>query len=409
LHRVVAFYAVWPFFGCMGVLLALARLPVFASADTPPSPHPDRLATLDGLRGFLALAVFFHHAAIYHRFLRDGAWVLPPSRFYALFGSVGVLVFFMITGHLFWSRIIGARSRPGWLRLYVGRVFRIGPLYLVAVAGMLAAVFAGTGARLNVPFDQLAGEIGVWLALGLVVGPDVNLHAGTRSILAGVTWTLGYEWIFYLSLPVTALAARGRRAHLPFALAGLAGSLAWTWLLDQPSAFASAPVCVASFSVGMTCASLRATRLVPRLPDAAASVLALALVVAVFAAFPVAYGAGPVILLGLAFCLIASGCTVFGLLVSRAARRLGDVSYGIYLLQGLVLAAVLRPLRAASLASPVQHWALVLACATLLVALATAAHAGVERPGIALGRRVAAALGGAWRPAGRGVAARPRG
>ena len=405
----MGFYAAWPFFLCLAVLLALARLPLFAAADTPPSPRPDRVATLDGLRGFLALAVFFHHATIYHRFLRDGAWVLPPSRFYALLGPVGVSVFFMITGYLFWSQMIGSLGRPAWLRLYVGRVFRIGPLYLVAVAGMLAFVLAGTGARLNVSPSQLAGEIGCWLALGFVVGPDVNGYPATSSVLAGVTWTLGYEWIFYLSLPVAALAARGRRAHLPFALAGLAGSLAWTWRFSQPSAFASDPFCVAMFFTGMSCASLRAARIVPPLPDAAASALVLALVVAVFAAFPVAYATGPVILLGLAFFLVASGCTVFGLLASRAARRLGDVSYGIYLLQGLVLALVLRPLRAASLASPVQHWALVLVCAALLVVLATATHALVERPGIALGKRVAAVLGGARALAGRGVAARPRG
>ena len=405
----MGFYATWPFFLCLAVLLALARLPLFAAADTPPSPRPDRVATLDGLRGFLALAVFFHHATIYHRFLRDGAWVLPPSRFYALLGPVGVSVFFMITGYLFWSQMIGSLGRPAWLRLYVGRVFRIGPLYLVAVAGMLAFVLAGTGATLNVSPSQLAREICRWLALGVVVGPDVNGYPATFSVLAGVTWTLGYEWIFYLSLPVAALAARGRRAHLPFALVGLAGSLAWTWRFSQPSAFASDPFCVAMFFTGMSCASLRAARIVPPLPDAAASALVLALVVAVFAAFPVAYATGPVILLGLAFFLVASGCTVFGLLASRAARRLGDVSYGIYLLQGLVLALVLRPLRAASLASPVQHWALVLVCAALLVVLATATHALVERPGIALGKRVAAALGRARALAERGVAARPRG
>ena len=102
---------------------------------------------------------------------------------------------------------------------------------------------------------------------------------------------------------------------------------------------------------------------------------------------------GPVVLLGGAFYLITSGCTVFTLLVSRPARRLGNVSYGIYLLQGLVLAAVFRPapLRDAAIAHPAYHWTLALLAAVLLVAVATAAHVGIERPGIALGRYVAAA------------------
>ena len=42
--------------------------------------------------------------------------------------------------------------------------------------------------------------------------------------------------------------------------------------------------------------------------------------------------------MGLVFWLVRSGCTVFGLLTLRATRRLGDASYGIYLLHGLVLA-----------------------------------------------------------------------
>ncbi len=214
----------------------------------------------------------------------------------------------------------------------------------------------------------------------------------------------------YLSLPVAALAARGRRAHLPFTLGGLAATLAWAvWLGDSS---ASTPICAALFFTGMSCASLRERTSIPLLPDKAASVLVLALVVTVFVACPGVYAASPVVLLGLAFYLIASGCTVFGLLASRAARRLGDVSYGIYLLQGLVLTVVLRPrpLRALSLGSPVQHWASVLLCAMLLTALATAAHAGVEQPGIALGKRAAAAISGAWRLARRPrVVTEPRG
>ncbi len=39
---------------------------------------------------------------------------------------------------------------------------------------------------------------------------------------------------------------------------------------------------------------------------------------------------------------LATGCTLFGLLTMHSARRLGDISYGIYLLQGLVLVSLFR-------------------------------------------------------------------
>ena len=131
-----------------------------------------------------------------------------------------------------------------------------------------------------------------------------------------------------------------------------------------------------------------------RIPDQIASIMVIALLTLTFTIFSTAYAAGPIILLGSAFYLITSGCTIFGLLVSKPARRLGDISYGIYLLQGLVLTVVLRPhpMRDAALASPVQHWMLTLLCAALLIAVATAAHKIIERPGIAYGRRVAALL-----------------
>lgn len=104
------FYSIWPYFAGMVLLLALASAPFFAIADTPPNPRGDRLSNLDGLRGFLAFGVFFHHSAIYHQYFQDGQWVLPPSCFYTLIGPACVALFFMITGYLFW----GANDSRTW-------------------------------------------------------------------------------------------------------------------------------------------------------------------------------------------------------------------------------------------------------------------------------------------------------
>ncbi len=152
-------------------------------------------------------------------------------------------------------------------------------------------------------------------------------------------------------------------------------------------------VVIALFLAGMLCASLDDKGFRMRLSDRAASVIALALLASVFL-FRNCYASGPVILLGATFFLIISGCTVFGLLVSRPAIRLGDISYGIYLLQGLALAAFFRPgiLRALAIASPVYHWCLGLLSACALIAVAVVAHVAIERPGIVLGKRVGKAF-----------------
>ena len=207
------YYSIWPVFGCLAILLTVASVWPFGSADIAPGRR-QRISVLDGLRGFLALGVFFHHAAIYHRYALDGVWALPPSAVFTLFGQVGVSMFFMITGYLFWSRMIVERGRPDWIGLYISRIFRIGPLYLVAVGMMLAAVFVLTGFRLNEPAVRLGENLLRWGLLGLVRGGEFNGFASPGRLLADVTWTLRYEWWFYLSLVVTALATRNPKLHL---------------------------------------------------------------------------------------------------------------------------------------------------------------------------------------------------
>jgi peptidoglycan/LPS O-acetylase OafA/YrhL len=386
-------YSILPSFGCLGVLLLIVATPLFSRADAPPSPASHRIRSIDGLRGFLALAVFFHHAAIYNLFLLDGHWDLTPSRFYNFLGPIGVSMFFMITGYLFWARVIREGAKPAWVSLYIGRIFRIGPLYLVAVAGMLLLVFIGTGPRLNVSGLQLIYHISRWIfCLGLFNGADVNGFYRTDLLLASVTWTLRWEWLFYFSLPFLSFVARYRKLYLPSVLLALAACLTGAAIHPEPR---SALSLMALFLTGMTCASLAERKLTWVAPDSLSSGIVCAGLLAVFA-FSDAYQPGFVLLLGLIFYLVVCGCTLFGLLVSRPARRLGDVSYGIYLLQGLVLDVVFRPyrMRSFALSSSIHHWLLTLFSAVALVSDATLAHALLERPGIALGRHV-----DAWRKA----------
>lgn len=376
----------------MALLFALAATPALRLADDP-AASAARVSTLDGLRGFLALAVVFHHAAIYRQFIADGHWVAPPSSFYVLLGQVGVSLFFMVTGYLFWTKCIRARGLPPWRSLYIGRIFRIGPLYGVAVAAMLAIVFARTGFALHEPRAALIRHLVAWSLLGYRFGPDVNGYDQTFTILAGVTWTLHYEWLFYASLVLTALLARAPRTHLALPLLGLAIGVALTFA-GRGGVHSPAPdfVILALFSAGMLAASLQQAGLGPTLGDRTASVIVLGLLAVLFTTASTAYAGTPVILMALIFLLISHGCSVFGLLHTRPAQRLGAISYGVYLLQGLPLALVFASpwARAQALASAVAHWQVCWLAAALLVLAATLAHAAIERPGIALGRRVAA-------------------
>jgi peptidoglycan/LPS O-acetylase OafA/YrhL len=88
------------------------------------------------------------------------------------------------------------------------------------------------------------------------------------------------------------------------------------------------------------------------------------------------------------FLLIVSGYDCFGLLALKASQRLGNISYGIYLLQGLVLNRVfaVEGLRRYALQSTTHYWIILTLSAILLVLAASIAHVLIERPGIALGQ-----------------------
>jgi peptidoglycan/LPS O-acetylase OafA/YrhL len=221
-------------------------------------------------------------------------------------------------------------------------------------------------------------------------GSPINGFASPGVFLAYVTWSLRWEWLFYASLVVTAFFARSRITAWAFPAAGLAVSMALLVRSQASHTPLETAAFIALFCIGMLTAALAPGVAKVNFRTPLFSGLALVLLATVLTLFDTAYAAAPIGLLGAAFFMIANGADLFGLLTSRPARRLGDVSFGIYLLQGLVLSAVFASAaaQAFALAAPLNHWLLIGAAALALVAVSTLAHAVIERPGIDLGRWV---------------------
>ena len=113
------------------ILLALATAALLPHIIQLPIASPPRYSTIDGLRGYLAFAVFLSHSSIWYFYLHFGRWDVPQSNFYTHLGQSSVTLFFMITGFLFWSKLLDGRVQPiDWSRLYLSRLFRLVPLYL---------------------------------------------------------------------------------------------------------------------------------------------------------------------------------------------------------------------------------------------------------------------------------------
>lgn len=370
----------------MAVILLLASSPLLKPADAPSKTIPSRVHTIDGLRGFLALGVVFHHVAIYHQYMQTGKWYLPPTRFYADLGQVGVAMFFMITGHLFWTQMLKAGGKPRLAKLYMGRVFRIIPLYLFLVVVVLLTVGVLTRWRLEEPPLTLAKNVAKWLAGGVLMGSNVNGYAGTVLISAGVTWSLKYEWIFYASLLVTSFFARKFIFGIMLPVTGLLVAAPLLHFYPNKISLAAALM----FCIGMTVASAkRAFVAKPRkMPQWALSTGVVGCLASVLLLFDGVYRTIPILILGVAFALVVFDATLFGILLARPAKRLGDISYGIYLLQGPILFLMFTPPSVRSLATESAwiHWAVALIAALALVMLATATHVLIERPGIQAGQ-----------------------
>lgn len=100
-----------------------------------PEPKSNaRLSSLDGLRGVLVLAVFVAHSSVWYFYVKTGIWALPPSKLFGNLGQASVALFFMITGYLFFSKILRANGQAiDWTQIYISRVLRLTPLYLSCV------------------------------------------------------------------------------------------------------------------------------------------------------------------------------------------------------------------------------------------------------------------------------------
>jgi peptidoglycan/LPS O-acetylase OafA/YrhL len=365
--------------------LLARRDPALASAS---ASH--RFATLDGLRGLLALCVVLHHAFVWFHYAHGQGWQADDSRLFLHFGQTGVALFFMLTAFLFVGRVLDARARGDvdWLQFYVSRVLRLTPAYWLAMVLMLGVLALATTWHVDGAGDgvvqrgwpDIVSASAVWFGFTMLGRPAIDAYLNTPSITAAVTWSLAYEWSFYLVLPLVAVLLRASARMPAWALlVGLGGAL-WIGISDLRLALAWP-----FLGGGVAALLVRQPRFVAFAQGRLAGAIAVAALVSV-----VLFAAGgndPLALVGstLAFSLVAGGNSLSGLLTLRAARALGAMGYSLYLLHGIVLYTlwmlVLGVERTSAL-TPFQHWAIVAAVLPPMLLLSHASWRWVELPAI---------------------------
>ena len=377
--------AVNPLYSIPVILIALLLAHVLADRGVALPVDHGRYESLDGLRGFAALFVFIHHAAIWYYYATTHVWTVPPSNLYTQYGEGAVTMFFLLTSFLFWTKLAKTDTPVSWVQFYSSRICRIAPLYFVSMLLLAAvALWVSHGAAF---WTRGTGDALLRIA-AFTPGGVPNLFGvhDTFVINAGVTWTLPYEWWFYLALPVLlSMVIRGDQ-HYGILLTAL---LLLVLARDAPLSVHMLGIFAFGILTSVLLSSGAATPIQKALSGWLGSVLIVMSSAVIVLRYGSAYAFGPLALYFLIFLIIAAGNTLFGLLTSTAARKLGQVSYSVYLLQGFVLYGAFTWLLGhgtPAIQSPLAHWLLAYACVSVLVLISVVSYLIIEKPMIARAR-----------------------
>lgn len=154
----------------------------------------ERVIVLDMLRGVLALSVAAYHFLVVTRPF-DG----PARDLVVVAGIYAVQTFFILSGfcffHVYAQQPLGWRH---WCGFHVKRLFRIAPLYYVAMA---------LGLLLASPLQYAFGPARILENLSLSFG---FFHPNHALVAGG--WSIGVEYVFYVALPLLVWVTRRREA-----------------------------------------------------------------------------------------------------------------------------------------------------------------------------------------------------
>lgn len=308
--------------------LAYRQTPVFQS--------------LDGLRCLSILAVVWHHSQS-----------TPASWRVLNLGFLGVDLFFVISGFLIVTLLLRERSRNGTISLekfYIRRTLRIFPLYYGLILAM-AAVYTTVGSN-STYGQQFLRDVPYYL----------TYTANFVTVGFAIVWSLATEEQFYLvwpsiekylskyTIPLLLVAiGLNQVVNLPAGkifISAAVGTNDWTRLLISQTTFTPIllGVCMAH-----ALHDARAYRIAGWLVRGAwAPAIYLTVLVVVMMTLPPDISGFPRLGVQICMSLLLMSCVyrenhvLRALLTLPPVKRIGEVSYGIYLLHIEVIAVVVH-------------------------------------------------------------------
>jgi len=300
------------------------------------------IKSISGLRALLASIVAFSHFAHYV-YARDHDWIfdkdyfslISQGNFFVNSGKFGVALFFMISAFLFYRWLDNDGLTPGELthKLMKSRLRRIVPMFWFS--GLVVMTIGWLQGDLVPDLTSLKQAM-LWL---LFVG---NYHIGsfmTANVNSGVEWTLRLEWLLYLSIPLNYLLNRvtGGRYKTLLILGAIGVIFVIAVALRLWGTAYTDPRPVLGFAMGYLAWQYRDRWVAGRNSARAAGLAIVLAVVALFFTSSEFFYLIFLCCLALVFFIVSSGNALFGLLENKTLMSVGEVSYSLYLMHGVVL------------------------------------------------------------------------
>jgi peptidoglycan/LPS O-acetylase OafA/YrhL len=243
------------------------------------------------------------------------------------YGSLGVQLFFVLSGFLITGILLDAKDTPHFFRnFYVRRSLRIYPLYY-ALLGFVA-------------FSGVVHQHGVhWWPYALYVS-NIVYGNSTQPTPLGVVWSLAVEEQFYLVWPfIVSILSRRSLERLCFVMIIGVICLRFTGVLQLHNTLLQLDALAAGALVACRFDKIASWR-----PSAGLVACLLPLGIGMPAGFWNNLSQMVQVLSSMALLVLLLGA---GTVISRffrapALRYLGKISYGVYLIHSLVFAAFLR-------------------------------------------------------------------
>jgi peptidoglycan/LPS O-acetylase OafA/YrhL len=251
------------------------------------------------------------------------------------------------------------------------------PMYFISILAILVIILFESNFEAKESVFTILKSTLSWLFFTINGSNEINGFKSTYLIDAGVTWTLPYEWMFYFLLPILALAFKLK---------------------------VNLKIIISFTCIFILIAFLNKARFVPFLPFICGVLSAILihkynfreyLKKNIFSLIGIILLGGsiifthqgnkpiPILISTFFFIVIASGNTFFGILSHNFSRRLGQITYSIYLIHGIVLFLVFNYLvgyERASKLTEIEHWGLISLCIFPIILISQLTFKYIELP-----------------------------